>query len=319
MLVSQATASITRDVDDIDFIDLGEHRLRDLLRPEHVFQVLIPGAQAAFPPLRSLNVSSTNLPVQLTTFIGRGDELSRICTALRENRAVTITGVGGVGKTRLALQVAGEICGEFAGGVWFCELASATDAESMVASVAATLGVQGRPGATIQDGIVEFFRPKEMLWVVDNCEHLLQPVAFLVDRVMRGARASRCSRRAERRDVDGERAIPLRSMTTASSDDVDSVSASDASRLFVERAAGAQSGLRFGHIERGRCEHDLSKTRRYTARYRARGRARGVNGSNRDRGAARRAIPASDGWPSHRDRTPPDPSGCGRMVVRASR
>jgi len=151
VLVSQATASIVRDIDDIDFIDLGEHRLRDLLRPERVFQVLMPGAQAAFPPLQSLNVSSTNLPVQLTTFIGRGDELSRVCAALGENRAVTITGVGGVGKTRLALQVAGEMLGQFAGGAWFCELASATDSESMVASVAATLGIQGRPGTTIAD------------------------------------------------------------------------------------------------------------------------------------------------------------------------
>jgi len=244
VLISQATESIVRDTVDVELVDLGEHRLRDLLRPERVFQVLVEGQSAEFPPLRSLDSWSTNLPVQLTSFIGRRDELNRVCTVLGENRVVTITGVGGVGKTRLALQAAAEMMGDFADGAWLCELASATDAGSIIATVAATFGVQGRPGATLDDSVVEFFRPKRMLWVVDNCEHLVEPVARLVDRVLRGSPAVKVlATSREALDVDGERAIPLRSMTTASSDDLDSVSASDASRLFVERAAAARAGF----------------------------------------------------------------------------
>jgi predicted ATPase len=246
ILVSHATEQLVRDSLGAEsrLVDLGEHRLRDLLRPERVFQVVVDGQPTEFPPLRSLDSLPTNLPVQFTTFIGRGDELGRVCASLAEFRVVTITGVGGVGKTRLALQVAGELLGEFADGAWLCELASATDADSMVATVATTFGVQGRPGATLDESVVEFFRAKDVLLVLDNCEHLVEPAARLVDRVLRaspGVRVLATSREAL--DVDGERAIPLRSMTTASSDDLDSVSASDAARLFVERAAAVRAGF----------------------------------------------------------------------------
>jgi predicted ATPase/class 3 adenylate cyclase len=244
VLVSQSTESIVRDVDDVDLIDLGEHRLRDLLRPERVFQMTMPGGQADFPPLRSLDVLPTNLPVQLTTFIGRQEELARTRAFIGEHRTVTITGVGGVGKTRLALQVAGEMVAEFADGAWLCELAAATDAESMVGAVASTFGIQGRPGITLEDTVVEFFRPKEMLWVLDNCEHLIEPAARLVDRVVRESpRVHVLATSREALDVEGERTMPLRSMRTASSDDLDSVSASDATRLFIDRSTTARAGF----------------------------------------------------------------------------
>jgi predicted ATPase/class 3 adenylate cyclase len=244
VLVSQSTEALVSDREAVGFIDLGVHRLRDLTRPERVYQLVVPSMRADFPPLSSLDSLPTNLPVQLTTFIGREDELSRICAALTESRAVTITGVGGVGKTRLALQAASELLSEFADGVWVCELASAGDEITMVAAVATTFGVQGRPGATLDESVVDFFRAKQMLWVVDNCEHLLEPVARLVDRVLRaspGVKVLSTSREAL--DVDGERAVPLRSMRTASTDDVDRVNASDAPRLFVERAAEARAGF----------------------------------------------------------------------------
>ena len=157
---------------------------------------------------------------------------------------MTITGVGGVGKTRLALQVAGEMVGGFADGAWYCELAAATDDDAMVGIVAATLGVQPRSGMTLEDSIAEFLRPKEMLWILDNCEHLIEAVARVVDRVMHACRLVKVlATSREALDVDGERAMSLRSMTVAGSDELDAVAQSDAVRLFLDRATSARAGF----------------------------------------------------------------------------
>jgi predicted ATPase/DNA-binding SARP family transcriptional activator len=252
VLVSNATEALVRDAPGVDLVDLGEHRLRDLSRPERVFQLVVSGVASDFPPLRSLDALPTNLPVQLTSFIGRVDELRRVPDLVREHQAVTITGVGGVGKTRLALQAAGEMIGEFADGAWYCELAAATDEETMVGIIAATLNVPSRSGMTIDDSIVEFFRHKEMLLVLDNCEHLLVPAARFVDRVLRASprvRAVVTSREAL--DVDGERVMPLRSMTVAAADTLEAVSESDAVRLFVERAGSARADFRLDAANAG--------------------------------------------------------------------
>ena len=125
---------------EVDLVALGEHRLRDLTRAFEVFQVIHPALAREFPPLRSLNVLPGNLPVQLTSFIGRQDEVAAIATALESARLVTLTGVGGVGKTRLASQVAAELLPGYPDGAWLCELAAASDAEGMAQVVAATLG-----------------------------------------------------------------------------------------------------------------------------------------------------------------------------------
>ncbi len=131
VVCSQATADLTRDAarTDVELVDLGEHRLRDLSRPERVFEVRTPGAHESFPPLRSLDAFPGNLPVQLTSFVGRDDDVSGVAKALTESRLVTLTGVGGVGKTRLAVQVAAEILHRFGDGVWLCELAATNDAD----------------------------------------------------------------------------------------------------------------------------------------------------------------------------------------------
>jgi predicted ATPase/DNA-binding SARP family transcriptional activator len=242
VLVSQSTEGVLRDTDGIEVLDLGEHRLRDLTRPERVFQVLVPGQPAEFPSLRSLDVLPTNLPVQLTSFVGRVDELQRVQDLLAEHRIVTITGVGGVGKTRVALQVAAEIIGEFADGAWCCEIAAATDEESMHAIMMSTLHVPARTGMTPAESIVEFLRHKELLLVLDNCEHLLEPAARLVDHVLRsGPRVRVLGTSREALDVDGERAVPLRSMSVSSSDSLDATGNSDAVKLFVDRATTARA------------------------------------------------------------------------------
>jgi predicted ATPase/class 3 adenylate cyclase len=242
VLVSRSTEAVVRDGPGIELVDLGDHRLKDLSRPERVFQVVIPGLEREFGPLRSLGVERTNLPVQLTSFIGRAHELERARKLVSDHRVVTITGVGGVGKTRIALQVAGEILGDFEDGTWLCELAAVSDEDAMVQLIVSTLRVTPRSGLSLEDSVVEHLRHKTMLLVLDNCEHLLAPVARLVDRILRaglGVRVLATSREAL--DVDGEHTMPLRSMTVAASDEFGEVGESDAARLFVDRACNARS------------------------------------------------------------------------------
>ena len=175
ILISHATEELVRDElpPDVSLRDLGEHRLRDLARPERLFQLEAPGMVHEFPPIRSVDAFPGNLPSQLTSFVGRDDELARVAKALDEARLVTLIGVGGVGKTRLATQVAAEVLPRFPDGAWLCELAAASDTEAMVQVVAATLGVQPHPNMSLDGSIVEALRGKQLLMVLDNCEHLL--------------------------------------------------------------------------------------------------------------------------------------------------
>jgi class 3 adenylate cyclase len=143
VLVSSATAEV---VGSAALVELGEHRLRDLARPERVFQVRAPGLPTDFPPLRSLNARLGNLPRQMTSFVGRADELAQVADALRERPLVTLTGVGGVGKTRLALQAAAEGGTELPDGAWLCELAPLTNPDAVWETLAASLGREARAG-----------------------------------------------------------------------------------------------------------------------------------------------------------------------------
>jgi class 3 adenylate cyclase len=144
ILVSEAVAVLVRETklaDGAKLRDLGEHRLRDLSQVERVFQVDAPGLAAEFGPLRSVDAFSTNLPPQLTSFVGREDEIETLTALVRRNRLVTLTGVGGVGKTRLALRVAAEVLPEAADGVWVCELAAADGEDAVFEIVTRALGV----------------------------------------------------------------------------------------------------------------------------------------------------------------------------------
>ena len=148
VLVSQATASLLDGSlpPQVELRDLGEHRLRDLARPERIHQAAHPQLPAEFLPLRSLDAYPTNLPLQVSSFFGREEDLRALTKALDESRLVTITGVGGVGKTRLALQVAAEVLPAYADGAWFCELALVQDPDELEIVVAAALGVGQRSG-----------------------------------------------------------------------------------------------------------------------------------------------------------------------------
>jgi predicted ATPase/class 3 adenylate cyclase len=241
ILVSDAAAALVRDDDDIVLRDLGEHRLRDLSRPERVHQVVAPELRDDFPPLRSLDFLPTNLPVQLTTFVGRDHEIARLRKAVEAHRLVTVTGVGGVGKTRIAMQVGADVIGQFTDGVWLTELAAALDADAMASVVAAAFSIEPRGGMSLSDSIVEALRARQLLWIVDNCEHLVEPAARLVDRVLRAAPGvSVLATSREGLDVEGEHITALRSLGTSDIDSVEAIADSDAVRLFVDRATAVR-------------------------------------------------------------------------------
>ena len=161
--------------------DLGVHALRDLPRPERVVQLNHPDLRTDFPPLRTANdVVTSHLPVQLTSFVGRGAQISDVQQNLRDNRLVTLTGAGGVGKTRLAVQVAALSANEFVDGVWLIDLAPITDPLVVPVVVARTLGLPDQLGRSAMDTVLRFVRDRKMLLVLDNCEHLLDASDALV-------------------------------------------------------------------------------------------------------------------------------------------
>ncbi len=166
--------------------DLGSHRLKDLQQPEQLFQLLHPTLPADFPPLRSLAAFTHNLPVQLTRFIGREREMTEVKRLLAASHLLTLTGSGGCGKTRLALQVAADLLEEYPDGVWLVELAALADPALVPQTIAAALGVREQPGRSLIETLTDYLRPKHLLLVVDNCEHLLAACAQLTDALLRG-------------------------------------------------------------------------------------------------------------------------------------
>jgi predicted ATPase/class 3 adenylate cyclase len=241
VLCSGATAGLIEA--EVALVDLGEHRLRDLDRPLRVFQV----GGGAFSQLRSLDAYPGNLPTQLTSFVGREREVVVVAEALRTARLVTLTGTGGVGKTRLALQAAADALPAYPDGAWFCELAAAADPDAMLQIIAITLGLAPRQGVSLAQGIAELVAKRQMLIVLDNCEHLLDAVAELAETVLAACpnvRVLATSREAL--DVGGERAVRLRSLgVPRQGATLEELTASDAARLFLERAeaTGAEGGL----------------------------------------------------------------------------
>lgn len=231
ILVAASTAAL---LDGVDLVDLGEHGLRDLSGAYRLFQVRAERIGEVFPALRTVDAVPGNLPSQSTSFVGRDIEVAELIELVRSHRLVTLTGPGGMGKTRLALQVAAELTGEYPGGAWLCELAGVADPAAVDHVVLATLGFVVRSGATPRTALVEALAPRELLLVLDNCEHLRTVVGELVEAVLHAA--SRVSVLATSREalvVRGEHRWTLDSLP------VDSAAVD----LFVERAAAVRRGF----------------------------------------------------------------------------
>ncbi len=247
-LLSRAAREDISLPEGITLHDLGERRLRDLARPERIFQLVAPGLPTEFPPLRSLEVLPNNLPPQLTTFVGRERELEQAKQLVQRSRLVTLTGSGGTGKTRLALEVAAALLESFDDGVWLVELATVVDAARVGGTIAAALGAHEDAERAIEDSLVDFLRSKELLLVLDNCEHLIAECAQLSARLLRGAPGLRIlASSREPLAIPGETRLPVPSLSMPDFFDrkLDASSPAavlefEAVRLFVERATAVQ-------------------------------------------------------------------------------
>jgi predicted ATPase/class 3 adenylate cyclase len=224
--------------------DLGEHRLRDLQATAHLFRVGAPGLPTTFPPLRSLDAYRSNLPYELSSFVGRDEALRATADRVRTSRVVTVVGVGGVGKTRLALQVASELLPHYPDGVWLCELAQVQDPDDLPDAVAAAVGYTPPQGVSVAEGLARFLERKNLLLVLDNCEHLVGAVAAWVAAAATAApNVSVLTTSREPLGVRGEHISPLASLEVSDAGDITSVVTSEAGALFVARAEEARGEL----------------------------------------------------------------------------
>ncbi len=247
VLFSESAATLVRDAlpPGAALADLGVHRLKDLGRPEHIFQLKAVGLRADFPPLRSLGnpALANNLPAQLATFIGRDTELAEVRSLVESSRLVTLTGAGGSGKTRLALQVAAELLDGTGDGVWLVELAAVTDSQAVPSAIADALGIAGKSGRPVLETLLDALVPQDILIVLDNCEHLISACAKAADAITR-----RCPRvhllvtSREPLGIGGEiiYRVPPLSLPGPGSLAPESC---DAVGLFVDRAKAQGAGL----------------------------------------------------------------------------
>ncbi|OBH83786.1 cyclase [Mycobacterium scrofulaceum] len=235
ILVAESTAGL---LSGVDLLDLGPRRLRDIPAPVGVFQVRAAGLRVDFPPLRALDTSPGNLRPAGTRLIGREAAVADIEAAVKTHRLVTLTGVGGVGKTRLALEVAARLADEFPDGVWLFELATVTDPAAIPDAVAAVLSVTQQPGKTVSQSVAAALEGRVRLLVLDNCEHVLAAAADLVEAVL--ARSSTVKILATSREGLG---IPDEQVRTVRSLDVAAGIDSAAVTLFTERAQGISAGF----------------------------------------------------------------------------
>jgi len=224
VLLSQTT----RDLVDRDLRDLGEHRLKDLSAPQRLYQLLLPGLDADFPPLRTLY--QTNLPVPATAFIGRERELAEVTELLSRDdaRLVTLTGPGGCGKTRLALQAAGGLADHYVDGIWWVPLAALLDPALVLSTVATALGVRDEPHVPLEEQLRRELSGKQLLLLLDNAEHLLPDIVsdIVALRDIEGLLLIATSR--ERLRVQGEQTYPVPALQQV-----------DAVDLFAARARQA--------------------------------------------------------------------------------
>jgi predicted ATPase/class 3 adenylate cyclase len=246
VLLSHATADLIRSElpEGLTLRDLGEHRLKDLARPERIFNILIAGLPAEFPLLKTLDVVSNNLPIQSTTFIGRAREIEEVKRSLGRSRLLTLMGAGGSGKTRLAVQVAADLIDQFEKGVWLVELAPLTDPALVVQAVATTFQVREAAGRNLLDLLVDYLGSKPLLLVLDNCEHLVEACAQLAGALLRACpnlKILATSRAAL--NVDGEAAYhvpPLSRPDPRRIQSLEQLREFEAVQLFVERGVASQ-------------------------------------------------------------------------------
>ena len=233
ILLAESTAGL---LSGVDLVDLGPRRLRDLATPIGVFQVRAAGLRTEFPALRALDASPGNLRAATTSFIGRESELAELQAAVKARRLLTLTGVGGVGKTRLALEVAARLADEFPDGVWFFDLSAVADPVAVPDAVAAVLGIIQQPEKSVASSVATALEGRVRLLVFDNCEHVVDSVADLVEAILAAsATVTILATSREGLEVSEEQLWRVPSL------DVNSGTESAAVNLFLDRAQSVVS------------------------------------------------------------------------------
>jgi predicted ATPase/class 3 adenylate cyclase len=246
ILISNATENLLRGQlpKDVSLRDMGEHKFKDVPYPVRVFQVSAPDLQQEFPALRVLDVAPNNLPTQLTSFIGREKEAADVDQLLANTHLLTLIGPGGTGKTRLSLQVAADVLHSYPHGVWFIELAPVSDPSSVAAAVLSALNLPAEVHRPAIEMLCDYLRDKEALLILDNCEHLVEACAKLVDRLLHAAPKLRIlASSREALGIAGEVSYRVPSMGLPDINQLpslDSLSQYEAVRLFIDRARAAQ-------------------------------------------------------------------------------
>ena len=202
ILLDGATAAL---ITGVDLISLGSKRLRDIAKPVDVFQVQAEGLRTEFPPLKTVDPTPGNLRPATTSFVGREADVAEVLAALKAHRLVTLTGVGGVGKTRLALEVASRAMNDYSDGVWVIELAPVGDPGAVPEVVAATMGITQQPGLSMAESIARALEGRSRLLVFDNCEHMLEAAADMIEAIFAHSSTRRRSGDQPRRPAPARR------------------------------------------------------------------------------------------------------------------
>lgn len=244
VLVSRATADLLVDSAPAgaSLRDLGEYQLRGMSRPERIYQVLHAELSPEFSPLRSVEVIPTNIVPQLSSFVGRQEEQMELQAALRRSRLVTLTGAGGSGKTRLSIESALEAMSLFEDGAWFCELAPLAEGSAVPRSVLNALNMREQSGRSILETLTEELKTRNLLLILDNCEHVLDAAAEVTEAILRAAPCVHIlATSREAIGVQGESVIRIPSMGVPSDEacTVEDLIRFDATRLFIERSRAA--------------------------------------------------------------------------------
>ncbi len=232
----------------LSFRDLGERKLKDIILPEHVYQLSAEGLPVDFPPLKSLDFRPNNLPLQITKFIGREKEIDSVKQLLRTARMLTIVGPGGTGKTRLALRAANDLIDEFENGVWFVELSALNDPELIENEILQTLKLKEEGDKSIIDTLKEFLKDKQLLLIFDNSEHLLDKCASLVVVLLQScARLKIISTSRESFNISGETIYKVPPLSVPDPGKIfteESILEFESAKLFLDRAISIKHDFR---------------------------------------------------------------------------
>ncbi len=232
---------------NISFRDLGERRLKDLLQPVRLYQVTATDLRDDFPPLKTLDRRRNNLPVQLTSFIGRETEIQSIKKLFRQTSLLTLTGTGGSGKTRLALKIGTDVIDEFESGVWFAEFDSLTESSQLESAIAKVFGIIEQPKISVEEQLLDYIKDKEMLLILDNCEHVVTAASLLAYKLLKSCpklKIIATSREALR--CEGERVYSLSSLNYPKPNGKftsEKISKYESVKLFNERASSVNTSF----------------------------------------------------------------------------